>query len=349
MAISEPGRGLVRCLGVTAAALFAFAAASQQRAEALSLASPGTAPSAKFATDGLTTEVQHRGGGGGFRGGGGGGFRGGGGGGFRGGGFHGGGFRGGGAAFHGGGFRGGGAAFRGGGFQRRSCVPWRWVQTRRLCGPSWWRFSRRAGVPRRRHAIRIPPRLSQAALPSPASLPPAVLRAALLRIPVLPWLPAPLLPRDLDLLRAAQDLQVSPVVSPPLARSILRVTVSLLVSCEMKQAPDRAPVFFNTTNAAGSIPILAFPGLDLPRCQLRQPPLCPMFRRPMAEARGLLGRCREIDDARHEAAARLARQLADHIDEFRLVRHGRSLAKALRKGPVCTLPVNAAFRERLAI
>ena len=48
MAISDPGRGLVRRLGVTAAALFAFAAASQQRAEALSLASPGTAPSAKF-------------------------------------------------------------------------------------------------------------------------------------------------------------------------------------------------------------------------------------------------------------------------------------------------------------
>ena len=57
MAISDPGRGLVRRLGVTAAALLAFAAASQQRAEALSLASPGTAPSAKFATDGLTTEV----------------------------------------------------------------------------------------------------------------------------------------------------------------------------------------------------------------------------------------------------------------------------------------------------
>src|SRR5436305_15275947 len=78
MAISDPGRGLVRRLGVTAAALLAFAAASQQRAEALSLASPGTAPSAKFATDDLATEVQHRGngGGGGFQGGGGGGFRG---------------------------------------------------------------------------------------------------------------------------------------------------------------------------------------------------------------------------------------------------------------------------------
>ena len=106
MSISDPGRGLVRRLGVTAAALLAFAAASQQRAEALSLASPGTAPSAKFATDGLTTEVQHRGhGGGGFRGGGGGG------------GFHGGGFRGGGAAFHGGGFRGGGMAIHRGGFR----------------------------------------------------------------------------------------------------------------------------------------------------------------------------------------------------------------------------------------
>src|SRR5438477_13164246 len=113
MAISDPGRGLVRRLGVTAAALLAFAAASHQRAEALSLASPGTAPSAKFATDDLTTEVRHGGhggggGGGGFRGGGGGGFRGGGGGGFRGGGFHGGGFRCGGAAFHGCGCRVGG-------------------------------------------------------------------------------------------------------------------------------------------------------------------------------------------------------------------------------------------------
>ena len=118
MAISDPGRGLVRRLGVTAAALLAFAAASQQRAEALSLASPGTAPSAKFATDDLTTEVRHGGhGGGGFRvaevavsavveavvsaaaG------------------FMAVDFRGGGAAFHGGGFRGGGVAIHRGGFR----------------------------------------------------------------------------------------------------------------------------------------------------------------------------------------------------------------------------------------
>ena len=116
MAISDPGRGLVRRLGVTAAALVVFAAASHQRAEAFSLASPGAVPSVKSATDGLATEVRHGGGGGGMRGGGGGGFHGGGGGGFRGGGgFHGGGFRGGGYAIHrGGGFR-AAPVFRGGG------------------------------------------------------------------------------------------------------------------------------------------------------------------------------------------------------------------------------------------
>ena len=103
MTISDPGRGVVRRLGLATAAILALAAASQQRAEALSLASPGTAPSAKYATDGLTTEVRHGGGGGG-------GGRGG------GGGFHGGGHRGGGAVFHGGSYR-AAPVFRGGGFR----------------------------------------------------------------------------------------------------------------------------------------------------------------------------------------------------------------------------------------
>ena len=160
MAISDPGRGLVRRLGVTAAALFAFAAASQQRAEALSLASPGTAPSAKFATDDLTTEVRQ-------------------------------------AVMA--------AAVVSAVVEavvsrrwrrrlprrriswrwlqgRRCCVPWRRVQRRRHGDPSR-RLSRRAGVPRRRHALRISPRLSPAAFLSPASLPSPVLRAALLRLP----------------------------------------------------------------------------------------------------------------------------------------------------------------------
>jgi hypothetical protein len=118
--IPDPRRA-IRGVGLAAAAMLLLTATAGQRAQALSLINPGTAPSAKYASDGLTTEVRggHGHGGGGFRGGGGGGFRGGGGGGFRGGGaaFHGGGFRGGGAAIHGGGFRGGGAVFRGGGFR----------------------------------------------------------------------------------------------------------------------------------------------------------------------------------------------------------------------------------------
>jgi hypothetical protein len=107
--------GLLRSLTIAAAATV-FLAAPAQRAQAMSLITPGASP-AKAATDGL---IQVRGGMGGHGGGGGfhgGGFHGGGfhGGGFHGGGFHGGGFRGGGFhAFHGGGFRGGG--FRAGGF-----------------------------------------------------------------------------------------------------------------------------------------------------------------------------------------------------------------------------------------
>ena len=114
MTISGAARG-VRRAGLLAIAALAVTAISHSRAEALSLASPAALPSAKYASEGLTTEVRggHHGGGGGggFRGGGGG-FRGGGMG-FRGGGFHGGGFRG----FHGGGFR-AAHVYRGGGYHR---------------------------------------------------------------------------------------------------------------------------------------------------------------------------------------------------------------------------------------
>ncbi|MGY3199375.1 hypothetical protein ACVIWU_008741 [Bradyrhizobium sp. USDA 4509] len=48
-------RGLVRRLGVAAAAVFALSVASQQRAEALSLASPAAAPAARSAADAMTT------------------------------------------------------------------------------------------------------------------------------------------------------------------------------------------------------------------------------------------------------------------------------------------------------
>jgi hypothetical protein len=96
----DPRRGFVRALGLAAAAMLLLSAAPVQRAEALSLINPAAVPTAKYASEGLTTEV--RGGHGGH--------------GHGGGGFHGGGHRGGGAAFHGGGFR-GGHVFHGGGFR----------------------------------------------------------------------------------------------------------------------------------------------------------------------------------------------------------------------------------------
>src|SRR6266481_5740646 len=71
---------------------------------------------------------------------------------------------------------------------------------------------------------------------------------------------------------------------------------------------------------AGSIPILEFPAFQFPRRQRLHPPLFPAIRGPVTEARGFLDR-REVVDTRQLAPA-LARCLADHIDEFGLVRHG---------------------------
>jgi len=106
----DPGRGIVRCLSLAAAAMLVLSVAPSQRAEALSLINPGAASTAKAASGGLTTDV--RGGGHGGHGGGAG---------FGGHGGHGGvGFgasHGGGAVFHGGAFRSGGAVFHGGGFR----------------------------------------------------------------------------------------------------------------------------------------------------------------------------------------------------------------------------------------
>src|ERR1700738_3827942 len=67
MNMTNPGRGMVRRLGLVAAAMLVLSAASQERAEALSLESPGTMPATKYTTDGLTTQV--RGGHGGGHGG----------------------------------------------------------------------------------------------------------------------------------------------------------------------------------------------------------------------------------------------------------------------------------------
>ena len=88
--------GSIRRLTLAAATMFALSIAAGQRAEAMSLMTPGAAP-ANAASEGI---IQVRGG----HGGGHGGFHGGG---FRGGGFHGGGFHAfhGGGGWHGGGFR----------------------------------------------------------------------------------------------------------------------------------------------------------------------------------------------------------------------------------------------------
>jgi hypothetical protein len=90
-------RGIARRAGLIAIAAVALTAATQERAQALSLSTPGV-PAAKYASENL---IEVRGGHGGGRGGGG---------------FHGGGgFRGG--AIHGGGVRSGGFAYRSGGFR----------------------------------------------------------------------------------------------------------------------------------------------------------------------------------------------------------------------------------------
>src|SRR3954452_21401610 len=73
-----------------------------------------------------------------------------------------------------------------------------------------------------------------------------------------------------------------------------------------------------------AIPALEFPGPEFPRRQGFHPPLLPVIRRPMTEARGFLdrGRC----GGAHDAAANLPRRLADHIDKFRLLAHHPLLA-----------------------
>src|SRR5216684_8682335 len=69
-----------------------------------------------------------------------------------------------------------------------------------------------------------------------------------------------------------------------------------------------------------SIPVLEFPGSELPRCQRLDAPLLPAVGRPVAETRPFLDL--GLIDVRREAAPRLARRLADQIDENRLVGHG---------------------------
>src|SRR6266704_710603 len=216
---------------------------------------------------------------------------------------------------------------------RRSWRSW-WRSWRR---PRWWRISRRrprrlpwrrCGLSWRRISFRscLPRRLSPRwiSVRTPASLSPAFLLCAGLLLST-----AQLLPGGLDLLRTAQDLPLSPVASPSLAPP--PPALSLLVSlegirvAEMNQAPVGR---LNCVKkyCRPSIPILEFPGLELPRRQRLQPPLHPAVRRPGTETRPLLDL--GLIDMLHVPAPRLVRRLADQIDEFSLVGHGSLLRKA---------------------
>src|ERR1700720_4627628 len=69
-----------------------------------------------------------------------------------------------------------------------------------------------------------------------------------------------------------------------------------------------------------STPIPELPGFELPWRQRLDPPLHPPIRRPVTEARSfLLGL--GLNHVPRHPPPELARGLADHIDEFRLVRH----------------------------
>src|SRR3982751_6193491 len=108
----------------------------------------------------------------------------------------------------------------------------------------------------------------------------------------------------------------------------------------MKQAATGRLIFLDESlEALAPAPVLELPGPDLPRRQVFQPPLFKTIR-SVTETRGFLDRRRrrEIDDALG-AAPRLSRGLADHIDEFRFIRHGwlPGVYPASRHSALCPL------------
>src|ERR1700728_4517551 len=97
-----------------------------------------------------------------------------------------------------------------------------------------------------------------------------------------------------------------------------------------------------------STPVLEFPGFELPRRQRFHPPLFPPIRWPVTETRSLLDHGRF--DASGVAPPRLARRLADHIDEFRLVGHDPLLAKRLAlMNSACSRYLKDFFLKRLDV
>src|SRR5438034_4093401 len=95
-------------------------------------------------------------------------------------------------------------------------------------------------------------------------------------------------------------------------------------------------------------PIPEFPGFELPWCQRLHPPLLPPIRRPVTEARSFLDL--RLDHVPDHPPSDLAGRLADHIDEFRLIRTGSLLSKCLaHPDPMCPQDLNDFLRDCLEV
>src|SRR5689334_20745396 len=90
------------------------------------------------------------------------------------------------------------------------------------------------------------------------------------------------------------------------------------VIAEMNRAPQGARFAF-CSDREPLPPVLEFPGPDFPRRKRFDAPLPPPVRRPVTETRRLLDL--GLHDSPHDAPPGLARRLADHVDEFRLLCH----------------------------
>ena len=117
---------------------------------------------------------------------------------------------------------------------------------------------------------------------------------------------------------------------------------------KMNSGARWAPEFYPRKISLVSTPILELPGFELPWRQGLYPPLHPPIRRPVTEARSFLDL--RLDRVPDHPPPDLAGRLADHIDEFRLIRHGSLLAKCLAHvDPMCSQDLNDFLRDCLEV
>ena len=168
------------------------------------------------------------------------------------------------------------------------------VQTRRLCGPSWWRLSRRARVPWRRHAIRISPCLSPAAFYHRHHFHRRFYAPRYYGYPYYHGYRHRYC-RVIWTHYGPRKICRFVLASSSLARSLLRSPTATGERIENETGARWAPVF----SLRGIVAVhqsLPCQGLTFHGVSFAIRHCCPVFRRPMAEARGFLGRGREVDD-----------------------------------------------------